>query len=444
MTVKVLVVGGGGREHAIVRALVRSGAEVYAAMKNRNPGIARAAKEFALVKETDVPKVTEFALKAGVEMAVIGPESPLEAGLTDTLVEKGIGCVGPSRAAARIETSKSFARALLKKHRIPGNIEFHTFDDALEAKKFIMETDKELAVKPVGLTGGKGVKIQGEHLKSKDEVLEYVREIFEKNIGGAGVVLEERLQGEEFTLQAFCDGRSIATMPLVQDHKRAFEGDVGPNTGGMGSYSSEDHLLPFVERGEVEAAKETMRRTVRALADEGFPYRGVLYGQFMLTADGPKVIEFNARFGDPEAMNVLSVMSSSFVEASQGIIDGTLSAKKVEFARKATVCKYVVPEGYGIESKAGLPIRADERAIERENAVVYYAAVNEENGKILTGTSRALGVVGMGDSIEQAEASCERALKYVSGEAIYVRHDIGRKEIIEKKVERMRRIRKHV
>ncbi|MDD1769543.1 MAG: phosphoribosylamine--glycine ligase [Methanomassiliicoccales archaeon] len=442
MSVKVLVVGGGGREHAIVRALVRSDASIFAAMKNKNPGIARSSMSYSLVKETDVEKVLTFALEESVELAVVGPEAPLESGLSDALEAHGIGCIGPSKAAARIETNKEFARTLLEKHQIAGNIRFAAFDDFADAKRYILDADFELAVKPVGLTGGKGVKIQGEHLVTKEDVIQYVREVFDRKIGGAGVVLEERLRGEEFTLQAFCDGGSVALMPLVQDHKRAYEGDVGPNTGGMGSYSAEDHLLPFVERRDVEAAGETMRRTVAALEDEGSPYYGILYGQFMLTADGPKVIEFNARFGDPEAMNVLPLLDSEFLEICQGIVAGSLSPSKVRFAHKATVCKYVVPEGYGTEPKAGREIRVNERAIEAEGAELFYAAVNEENGKILTGTSRAVAVVGVGPTIESAEQTCERALKHVSGEAIYVRHDIGKRSIIEKKVERMRALRK--
>jgi phosphoribosylamine--glycine ligase len=442
MPTKVLVVGGGGREHAIVKALARSDTRIYAAMKNKNPGIARLSASFTLVKETDVEKVLVMAEEESVELAVIGPEAPLEAGLSDTLEKHGIGCVGPSRAAARIETNKEFARSLMEKHRIPGNIRFASFDNLADASSYVKDADHELAVKPIGLTGGKGVKIQGEHLATKEDVIRYVAEVFEKKIGGAGVVLEERLKGEEFTLQAFCDGGRVALMPLVQDHKRAYEGDVGPNTGGMGSYSAQDHLLPFVERKDVEAAGETMRRTVAALEDEGSPYRGVLYGQFMLTAQGPKVIEFNARFGDPEAMNVLPLLDSEFLEVCEGIVSGNLSPSKVRFAHKATVCKYVVPEGYGTESKAGHEIKVDERAIDKEGAELFYAAVNEENGRVLTGTSRAVAVVGIDETIEKAEQMCERSLKYVSGDAIYVRHDIGKRAIIEKKVERMNALRK--
>lgn len=439
---KVLVVGGGGREHALAAALHRSGAELFSAMKNNNPGIARLAREVRLVPETAVDEVTSFALSRGVEMAVMGPEAPLEAGLVDALEQEGIGCVGPTRAAARLETSKSFAREVMQRHGVPGNLRFASFDDLEEAKRYVRESDIELAIKPVGLTGGKGVKVQGEHLLTLDDAYGYLEEVFGRGIGGGAVILEERAVGEEFTLQVFCDGRDVAPMPLVQDHKRAYEGDVGPNTGGMGSYSAEDHLLPFVREEDRQAALEIVRRTVAAMAAEGFPYRGVLYGQFMLTADGPRVIEFNARFGDPEAMNVLSILDSPLLDICRGIVDGRLPSTTVSFARKATVCKYVVPAGYGTAPQAGKRIEVDEAAVAREGARAYYAMVNEEDGRVVTSTSRAVGVVGIDDSIAAAERACERALRHVRGEAIFVRHDIGREELVRKRVEHMARIRK--
>ncbi len=439
---KVLVVGGGGREHALAAALHRSGAEVFSAMKNNNPGIARRSQEVRLVQETDVDKVVEFARAKAVEIAVMGPEAPLEAGLVDALEKEGIGCVGPTKAAARLETSKSFAREIMQRHSVPGNLRFASFDDLEEAKRYVRESDTELAIKPVGLTGGKGVKIQGEHLQNLQDVYEYLEEIFRRDIGGGSVVLEERAVGEEFTLQVFCDGHTVVPMPLVQDHKRAYEGDVGPNTGGMGSYSAENHLLPFVREEDFQAALDVIQRTVAAMAEEGHPYRGVLYGQFMLTRDGPKVIEFNARFGDPEAMNVLSILSSSFLDICQGIVDGALSSTNVSFANKATVCKYVVPTGYGTAPQAGKPIEVDEMAIAEEGARAYYAMVSAEDGRILTTTSRSMGIVGIDDTIEAAEKACERALRHVRGEAIYVRHDIGKADLVSRRVEHMASIRK--
>lgn len=438
---KVLSVGGGGREHAIVKALAKSGAEIYAAMGNKNPGIVRASRGFKLVKDTDVENVVKFAAESAVEMAVIGPEAPLEIGLVDALVKEGIGCVGPTKDAARIETSKSFMRGLMSKYKVSGNIEFCTFYDFEGAKKYVLDAEMEVAVKPVGLTGGKGVKMQGEHLKDKEEVIRYVKEIFDNKIGGGGVVLEERLEGEEFTLQAFCDGRTVVPMPLVQDHKRAFEGDNGPNTGGMGSYSMEDHILPFMTKKELDQAMDIMRKVVGAMARDGCPYVGILYGQFMLTRIGPKVIEFNARFGDPEAMNVLPVLESDFVGICKDIVAGKLSPSKVKFESKATVCKYVVPEGYGTKSKSGHEIRVDEEGVMNEGAHLFYANVNEENGRILTTSSRSIAVVGLEATVEKAEKACERGLRHVSGDAIYVRHDVGKRELIQKRIEHMKRIR---
>jgi phosphoribosylamine--glycine ligase len=438
---KVLSVGGGGREHAIVKALAKSGAEIYAAMGNKNPGIVRASRGFKLVKDTDVENVVKFAAESAVEIAVIGPEAPLEIGLVDALVKEGIGCVGPTKDAARIETSKAFMRGLMSKYKVSGNIEFCTFNDFEGAKKYVLDAEMEVAVKPVGLTGGKGVKMQGEHLKDKEEVIRYVKDIFDNKIGGGGVVLEERLEGEEFTLQAFCDGRTVVPMPLVQDHKRAFEGDNGPNTGGMGSYSMEDHILPFMTKKELDQAMDIMRKVVGAMARDGCPYVGILYGQFMLTRIGPKVIEFNARFGDPEAMNVLPVLESDFVGICEDIVAGKLSPSKVKFESKATVCKYVVPEGYGTKSKSGHEIRVDEEGVMNEGAHLFYANVNEENGRILTTSSRSIAVVGLEATVEKAEKACERGLRHVSGDAIYVRHDVGKRELIQKRIEHMKRIR---
>src|SRR5574344_144937 len=220
INMKVLTVGGGGREHAAVEALYRSGAEIYAVMKNANPGILKRSVKHLLCNEKDVEKVCAFARENGVELAYVGPEAPLEVGIVDALEKEGVKCAAPTKAAARIETSKTFMRELVEKHDIKGNLGFAHFDNAEDAEAYLKTIDHEIVVKPVGLTGGKGVKVQGEHLHSFEETMEYINEIFDQNIGGAGVILEERAIGEEFTQMVFVDGKHIVPLPLVQDHKR--------------------------------------------------------------------------------------------------------------------------------------------------------------------------------------------------------------------------------
>jgi phosphoribosylamine--glycine ligase len=439
---RVLAVGGGAREHAIVMALARSGAEVFACLKNMNPGIARASKEILLTEETDVAKVAQFARAKRVDLAVIGPEAPLEAGLADALITARIATASPSKAAARLETSKSFMRELLSKHKVKGAVKFKIADSREEVERALDELGTDIVVKPIGLTGGKGVKVFGEHMMDKQDIISYTDEILSNKIGGsARVVLEEKLVGEEFTVQAFCDGRKVVPMPAVQDHKRANEGDKGPNTGGMGSYSQQDGLLPFLRRDEYDSAVDIMNEVAAALRRENSEYRGAMYGQFMLTAHGPKVIEFNARFGDPEAMNVLSLLTSDFVKICEGMADGNVSKNLVRFDAKASVCKYVVPEGYGTKSLSGAEINVDETAIVGEGALLYYASVNEKNGRIYTTTSRSVGIVGLAGSIEDAERIAEAGIKHVSGR-IHVRHDIAKKDMLEAKVQRMDQIRR--
>jgi len=438
--VKALIIGGGGREHSIAAALKRGGVTLYACMKNKNPGIARLSEEFALVKETEIDSIVKYAISKKVDLAVIGPEAPLEAGLADALRNSGIAVVGPSKEAAKIETSKQFMRELMKKHSLPGQIQFLASDSLDEITNWLDSNGLNVVVKPTGLTGGKGAKVFGEHLQSMEDVKRYCREILEKQIGGSGVViLEERMEGEEFTLQAFCDGNTIIPCPAVQDHKRAFEGDSGPNTGGMGSYSDCDHLLPFLPKEDCEQAIEIMKKVNEAMRYEGLDYRGILYGQFMLTKTGPKIVEFNARFGDPEAMNVLPIMTDSFVDIAEEIAAGSLSGN-CGFAPQATVCKYVVPEGYGTKSLVGQRIEVNEERIRQGGAILYYAAVNETEEGIFTTNSRSIGIVGTGSSIEEAERSCEDALAHVSGR-VFVRHDIGKWELIRKRIEHMKTLR---
>ncbi|MDR2846458.1 MAG: phosphoribosylamine--glycine ligase [Candidatus Methanoplasma sp.] len=437
---RILTVGGGGREHAAVEALHRAGAEIYAVMRSANPGIIARAKAYIITNDdVDIDGICEFAIEHELEYAFVGPESPLEAGLVNALEDIGVNCAAPTKSAAQIETSKTFMRELMKKYGIEGSLGFASFDNEPDALNYLNAVGYEIVIKPVGLTGGKGVKVQGEHLLSLADSVAYVKEIFQKNIGGGKVIIEEKLVGEEFTQMVFVDGKKVVPLPLVQDHKRAYDGDVGPNTGGMGSYSDANHLLPFIGASDRDKSLAIIQKVVDALAAEGCPYRGPLYGQFMLTANGPKVIEFNARFGDPEAMNVLSILESDFALIIKDIVTGKLK-DEIKFKNLATVCKYVVPEGYGVNPEPGHEICIDEAQIRAAGAEIYYANVDMVDGKLLTGRSRSIAVVGTGPTLEDAEKNCEKGLSFVKGDHICIRHDIGKKELIQRRIDHMKQL----
>ena len=448
MTEIVLLVGGGGREHAIARALADSDASLYACAGNRNPGIDALAEGFESLDATDTDAVVAYAEWIGATLAVVGPEAPLGAGLADALDDAGIYAFGPRRAQARIETDKAFQREFMAENDVPGCPDYAVFEDMAAACDYIADYDGDLAVKPAGLTGGKGVRVTGDQI-TKAEAQEYLRgSDYER------VVLEERLVGEEFTVQAFVANGSVRTAPAVQDHKRAFEGDEGPNTGGMGSYSDAGRILPFMTDADYDAAVEIVEATVSAL--EG--YKGILYGQFMLTADGPKVIEFNARFGDPEAMNTLPVLETDFLDVLVAAREGE-TLPDLDFAPKATVCKYAVPAGYPENPEAGARIRVDEesvaravsRATERSSgdqlrdsagdALLFYASVDARDDGIYTTTSRAFALVGLADTVAEAEGIAEDALAVAGDEGLHVRHDIGTGDLIQRRIDHMAELR---
>ncbi|PSP83206.1 phosphoribosylamine--glycine ligase [Halobacteriales archaeon QS_1_68_17] len=428
MSETVLLVGGGGREHAIARAIADAGAELYACAGNRNPGIARLAADFESLDTTNPQAAVSYAESVDATLAVIGPEAPLAAGVADALDDAGVYAFGPHENEARIETDKAFQRRFMRRHDIPGCPDFETFEDVEAACAFIDDYDGDLAVKPVGLTGGKGVRVIGDQV-TREEAKAYLRESDYDR-----VVLEERLVGEEFTVQALVANGRLRVTPAVQDHKRAYEGDEGPNTGGMGSYSDAGLALPFMSEADYREAVDVLKATVDAL--DG--YKGVLYGQFMLTADGVKVVEFNARFGDPEAMNTLPVMNTDFVEILAAARDGD-ALPRLSFRPEATVCKYAVPEGYPTDPEAGAPVAIDEESA--GDALLFYASVDERADGIYTTTSRAFAVVGVADTIAEAESIAEQALAVAGEDGLRVRHDIGKADIVQRRIDHVNELR---
>jgi phosphoribosylamine--glycine ligase len=440
---KILVVGGGAREHAICDAVYRSkDAQLYSVMSNLNPGIKLLAIDYLQENETNVEKIVQYAIEKKIDLVIIGPEAALEAGIVNELDKINIKSCSPSKEAARIETNKEWMRNLLKKYKIPGQLKCQTFTDSKKAKSFIEDLNGEVVVKPIGLTGGKGVKVAGDHFKDIKETLTYVKEVIEKKIGGkAKVLIEEKVVGEEFTLQAFSDGKTILPLHAVQDHKRLLPNDQGVNTGGMGSYSCEDGLLPFLSKGEYEEGAAILQKIIESLDKESCRYIGPIYGQFMLTSDSLKIIEINARFGDPEALNVLSLLDTDFVDICKAMINNTLYSKKLKIKKKSTVCKYVVPEGYGVKSMIGEKIFVDEENIKKTESRLFYASVNKENDFITTTSSRSLAVIGIADNIVEAEKMCEKALTYVKGDHIFIRHDIGTPKLIQKRIDHMNQLR---
>ena len=408
---KALVVGNGAREHAIAKKLSEEQLELYSAMSRVNPGIAGLSKEVALL---DLNNPESYSRFYDVDIAFIGPEAPLAAGVVDYLADMGVATVGPSRAAARLEWSKAYARQFLEAQGIPGNPEFKVCRSMGEVKGFL-DRHPEVAVKPDGLTGGKGVKVAGEHLHGREEVEAYCAE----RIAMDGlVVLEEKLEGREFTLQAYCDGRNLKFMPLVRDYKRAYDNDEGPNTGSMGSFSCPDHGLPDLDEGVVEEGKRIMRETVKAMRLRGEEYKGVLYGGFMATARGTFLLEYNCRFGDPEAINVLSIQEKPLTEVGFGIVEGRLPG--FGFEEQATVCVYLVPEGYPTNPVRDQPIQVGE-GIKSE---VYYASVYDDNGVIRTTGSRAVALLGKGETVPEARGRVYQDVGKVVGRLRY-RRDIA-------------------
>lgn len=428
---KILLVGGGGREDAVARKIVESGGELFSALKNRNPSILGLSRDHLIVDELDNDRIVEFAVSKGIELAFIGPDPVLDTPLEEKLSKKGILVASPTRAAARLETSKSYMRDLLSRHKITGNIYSKLFTEKADLQSFLSREKRDFAIKPTGLTGGKGVKVMGVQLRNAAEALSYATQILDHD---GEVLLEERITGEEFSLQVFTDGSRVAATPLAQDFKRAYEHDEGPNTGGMGSITDSNGLLPFIPGTSYESALSVMQQIAVSMKKDGNPFRGVMYGQFMETADGPKVIEVNARFADPESMNILSLFRGDFVELLYSIAEGNLKPN-FSFLKAASVLKYLVPRGYGTKSEPG-SLAVDLKSMPPD-IMLYYAAVSGTKEKVEMSASRSLALVGIAPTIEEASDKVEQNLNRIKGD-YYIRHDIGSKQMMEEKMRRFR------
>ena len=438
----ILLIGNGAREHVLAETISRSEQKprLFSFMKSNNPGIASLSIKTVLGSYTDLEAIKGFAAENKIEFAVIGPEDPLNNGVVDALSGIDIPSVGPTKSLARLETSKSFTRNLVSKYKIPGNPRFGVFKSIDGVEAFLNELEG-IVLKPDGLTGGKGVLVQGDHFATRQEALNLCKQIL---TDGSLLIVEEKFDGEEFSLQCLCDGKTVVGTPLAQDHKRRFDQDKGPNTGGMGSYSMADHLMPFLRPQDLQDGLEITRQVAAALFKEtGILYKGVMYGGFIATKDGVKLLEYNARFGDPEAMNILPLLKTDFVEICRHIIAGTLDKLKIEFEHKATVCKYVVPKGYGLPADHP-DATSSKTKIEVGNvgaARLYYSSVDQKEDGLYLSSSRAIGIVGIANTLADARKIAEEGVKAVKGPVAY-RADIGTDALIQKRIDHMKKIRK--
>ena len=420
---KVLVIGSGGREHALVWKISQSPMvdKIYCAPGNA--GIAQLA-ECVAIKAEDLDGLLDFALQNEIGLTVVGPEVPLTMGVVDKFQEKGLKIFGPSGRAAEIEGSKTFAKDLMAKYGIP-TAKYGAFIDAEEAKAFLAEVGLPCVVKADGLAAGKGVLI----CETKEEAETAVDDILVDNkFGNAGsrVVVEEFLTGQEVSMLAFSDGKTIVPMVSSQDHKRIWDGDKGLNTGGMGAYSPAPVYTPDVHEIVVP---QVLEATIKAMEQEGRPFAGILYAGLMLTADGPKVLEFNARFGDPETQAVLPRLKSDLVEIFLAIIDGRLNEMNIEWYEEAAVCVVMASGGYPETSDKGRVITGRKEA-EETGTIVFHAGTKEIDGNIVTNGGRVLAISALGKDIAEAIANAYKGVEKVKFENMQYRTDIGKKAFL--------------
>ena len=420
---KVLVVGKGGREHAIAWKLAqdKNVKKVFIAPGNAGTTLVGENVDIAV---NDFEKLAEFAENEKIALTLIGPEDPLAEGIVDFFSEKGLTAFGPSKKAAVIEGSKVFTRQLLQKHGIP-SAEFKAFDEAEKAKQHLHEKGAPIVVKADGLAAGKGVVV-AETIEEAEKTID--RMMVEKAFGEAGgkIILEEKLLGEEASYLVFSDGKNIKPMVSSQDHKRVFDNDKGPNTGGMGAYSPAPIVTKEMEK---EILEKVMLPTVDAMKKEGREFKGVLYCGLMITEQGPRVVEFNCRFGDPETQVIIPRLESDLLPILQSCVNGTLAEQEVKWSNKACCCVAMASGGYPGKYEKGKEISGLEETTNLSETIVFHAGTKEENGKVLTNGGRVIGVTALGESIKQSIDNAYKAVELISFEDAHFRKDIGQKAL---------------
>ena len=418
---KILIVGGGGREHAIAVAVAESpkADKIYCAPGNA--GIAEVA-ECVPIGVDEFDRIASFAKEKEVDLVIVGPDDPLAAGLVDVLEEAGLSVFGPRKNAAILEGSKAFSKDLMKKYNIP-TAAYETFDDAKKAEAYLETADYPVVLKADGLALGKGVLI----CNTKEEALEGVKSIMlDKQFGAAGnrMVVEEFMTGREVSVLSFVDGKTIRIMTSAQDHKRACDGDKGLNTGGMGTFSPS----PFYTKEVDDFCKQYIYQpTVDAMAKEGREFKGIIFFGLMLTQKGPKVLEYNARFGDPEAQVVLPRMKNDIVDVMEACIDGTLDKIDLQFEDNAAVCVVLASRGYPVKYEKGLKISGLEKFKDADGYYCFHAGTKfDSQGNIVTNGGRVLGITATGDDLKAARANAYKAAGWVDFANKYMRTDIGK------------------
>ena len=417
---KILVVGGGGREHTILWKLAQSPRKPKLYCAPGNGGISKIA-QCVNIGATEIEKMVEFAKKEEMDLVVVAPDDPLAMGMVDALEAAGIRAFGPNRAAAIIEASKAFSKELMKKYGIP-TADYATFSDAEEALRYVQTAEIPLVVKASGLALGKGVLI----CKTRQQAEDAVRQIMvDKAFGAAGetVVIEEFLEGPEISVLTFTDSHTILPMASAQDHKRARDNDEGLNTGGMGTFSPSKQYTPKVQE---QVEREIIFPTVDALNAEGRPFKGVIFFGLMLTQKGPKLLEYNARFGDPEAQSVLFRMKNDLLEIFEAVIDERLQEIQLEFEEGAAVCVVMASGGYPEHYEKGKEITGLEDV--SPEVMVFHAGTKLENGKFYTSGGRVLGVVAKGEDIQAARKIAYENVEKIHFEGAQYRKDIGIKK----------------